>query len=333
MHILLRIKTPEQLAEWSNQGLRPDPQLLRRHAPDAHWVVVQPDRTIAAHSSLWWQNPPSYPNHRLGLIGHYAAQSAASAHLLLDHACEQLAAQGCTLAIAPIDGNTWRRYRLLSDRGTEPVFFLEPDNPDEWCDHFSSAGFTSIAQYSSALSSNLTQPSNLTDVRLERAAARLAASGVQIRSIDLVKFEQELTAIYSLSLISFRHNFLYTPIDRSEFMAQYNQIQPYIQPELVLMAEQQATLVGFLFAIPDRLQTLRGQACDTVIIKTVAVLPDRAYAGLGNLLVAAVQTIAHRLGYTRAIHALMHDANRSRNLSDRYAQTMRRYTLFGKPLN
>jgi hypothetical protein len=80
----------------------------------------------------------------------------------------------------------------------------------------------------------------------------------------------------------------------------------------------------------DVLQQRYTQTIDTVILKTVAVLPGRACAGLGNLLVAKVQAIAAQLGYTRAIHALIHDGNPSRNLSSRYAVPIRRYTLFSK---
>lgn len=70
-----------------------------------------------------------YPGQKLGLIGHYAVQDAESAYRLLDHACQQLSQQGCTMAIAPIDGNTWRRYRLLSERGSEPIFFWNRITP------------------------------------------------------------------------------------------------------------------------------------------------------------------------------------------------------------
>lgn len=303
------------------------PQILTQHTPDAHWVCIQED-AIAAYCSLWWQNVPSYLHHRLGVIGHYAAQTTESAQALLHHACHQLAARNCTLAVGPMDGNTWRRYRLLSDRGAEAIFFLEPDNPDEWCDHFRQAGFTPLAEYTSGLTTDLTQ----VDFRLERVKQRFQRLGVRVRSLHLPDFEQELQRIYDLSLISFRHNFLYTAIAPQEFVAQYSQIKPYIQPELVLIAEHEATLVGFLFAIPDLLQAQRGEFINTIIIKTVAVLPGKTYAGLGNLLVAQSQAIAHQLGYRRAIHALMHNANNSRNLSDRYAHTIRRYTLFSQPL-
>ena len=90
--------------------------------------------------------------------------------------------------------------------------------------------------------------------------------------------------------------------------------------------------MGFILAIPDLKQAERGHLIDTVIVKTLAVLPERAHAGLGGLLLAACQQTARDLGYLRAIHALMHEQNTSRNLSRRYAHQIRRYALFGKAL-
>lgn len=328
--MIIQIQTSAQLGDLVNlNGLSPlQSDLFERHNPDAHWVVLDENQAIAAYCSLWWNNTPSYPNHQLGLIGHYATHDTESACLLLNHVCQELVARDCTMAVGPMDGNTWRRYRLLSQRGTEPIFFLEPDNPDDWCNQFQNAGFTPLATYSSALNEDLSH----TDPRLNRVEIRLQDLGVEVRSLNLQNFHQELQHIYQLSLISFRHNFLYTPIEATEFVEQYSQIRPYVQSDLVLMAEHNNKLVGFLFAIPDLLQAKRGEPINTVIIKTVAVLPGRLYAGLGNVLVDRVQAIAHQLGYTRAIHALMHDANNSRNLSNRYAHTIRQYTIFAKEL-
>jgi GNAT superfamily N-acetyltransferase len=338
MYQFLQIEKSNQLTELSRlSGLSAlDAQSFVSHSPDAHWVLVEEGAItppaelprIAGRCSLWWKTVPPYPEQKLGLIGHYAVQDAGAAHQLLDHACQQLSEQGCTMAVAPIDGNTWRRYRLLSERGSEPNFFLEPDNPDQWCDQFRAKGFTALAHYSSAINSDLTQQ----DPRLERVSERLKGLGIRVRSLNLQQFGSELERIYRLCLTSFRQNFLYTPIAFPEFAAQYSQILPHLQPELVLMAEQAGRLVGFLFAIPDLLQAKRGERMNTVIIKTVAVLPDRQYAGLGNFLVAKCQAIAHQRGYSRAIHALMHDENNSRSLSRHYAQTIRGYTLFAKSL-
>ncbi|NJL21693.1 MAG: hypothetical protein HC895_14125, partial [Leptolyngbyaceae cyanobacterium SM1_3_5] len=208
---LIHITQSEQLATLPSNGLSAiAPDLLIQHQPDAHWALVEGDRLIA-RCSLWWRKVPL---DRAGLIGHYDAIDRSAAEQLLSHACSELATNGCNLAIAPIDGNTWRRYRAICDRNSEPLFFLEPDNPPEWCEQFQAAGFGAITHYYSALNSDLSQQ----DSRLDTIAARFA-DRIQIRSIDLDRLEAELEAIYQLSRISFQHNFLYTPIDRAEFLA------------------------------------------------------------------------------------------------------------------
>jgi predicted N-acetyltransferase YhbS len=227
-----------------------------------------------------------------------------------------------------MDGNTWRRYRFITERGSEPLFFLEPDNPDEWPGHFVENRFVPLAQYFSGLNPDLSRE----DPRVKRVAERFAGMGVQIRPLDMRRFEAELRKIHAVSEISFKGNFLYTPLSEDDFVAQYRQIEKHVRPELVLVAEQEGRAIGFIFTIPDLLQARRGQAIDTVIVKTVAVLPDRAHAGLGTYLVGHSQVVAHDLGYKRAIHALMHETNLSRNISGHHATTMRRYTLFAKAL-
>ncbi|NJR66186.1 MAG: GNAT family N-acetyltransferase [Leptolyngbyaceae cyanobacterium CRU_2_3] len=329
MNELLLITSADQLQPFVGLHGLPaiDPLSFSSLKPDAYLVLIQKQEQLSARCALWWTNTPHYGCHQVGLIGQYQVQDAASADLLLQQSCQELTAMGCTMAIAPMDGNTWRSYRLISDRGTAPPFFLEPNHPDDYLDSFLTAGFVPLATYSSALNADLTQRAP----RLDRVERRLSDSGISIRSLNLDNFESELQQVYQLASLSFQNNFLYTPISQGEFITQYRQIQPWVKSELVLLAEQNQKLVGFLFAVPDVLQQKYSQI-DTVIIKTVAVLPGRTYAGLGNVLVARVQAIAAQLGYTRAIHALMHDHNNSRNLSDRYATTMRRYTLFSKQL-
>lgn len=306
-----------------------DPEFLVRHAPDAHWVLVEGETNIVGRCSLWWSATPRFKGHRVGLTGHYAARDASAAEHLLEHALQQLADQGCSLAVGPMDGNTWRQYRLITERGQEPTFFLEPDTPDDWPGHFIDCGFRPLAHYSSALNANL----RAKDARIEPLFRCLAERGVRVRPIDMAMFTEELRRIYAVSIAAFRDNFLYAPISEAEFLAHYLPIKPYIRPELVLMAEHCDELVGFLFAIPDLNESRRGQPVNTVILKTVCVLPEYRGGGLGEFLFGRCQEIAARLGFERAIHALMPEDNRSRRISGRYAATMRRYTLFAKDLS
>ena len=91
----------------------------------------------------------------VGLVGRYRADSKASGAAMLSAACRLLAGRGCKLAVGPMDGSTWRRYRLVTETGSRLPFFLEPDNPPEWPAHFAAAGFVPLARYDSAMTSSL----------------------------------------------------------------------------------------------------------------------------------------------------------------------------------
>jgi GNAT superfamily N-acetyltransferase len=314
-------------------GLPPfDADQIGDHAADAHLCTLGPDGEVRAQCSLWWKQAPPLAGHHVGTIGHYASVDGAAAVALLGEAVRLLRANACSIAVGPMDGNTWRRYRFVTDSGTaghvEPPFFLEPANPPEWPCQFEQAGFTRLAEYYSALNADLDRR----DERIAAVAARLEEHGILIRSPRRAEIRDQLERIYEISRISFTRNFLYTELRKSTFVAQYLPLLDRIQPELLLLAERGGDLAGYLFAIPDFAQTARGQAMDTFIIKTVAILPQPELRGLGGLLVARAHQAGRRLGYTRAIHALMHENNLSRNISNHYAATMRRYTLYSREL-
>jgi GNAT superfamily N-acetyltransferase len=282
--------------------------------------------------TLWFKDGvPTLPGERLGIIGDYSAATEEEGRAILDEACAFLKTRGCTLAVGPMNGNTWRSYRFVTESDTtEPPFFLEPTNPPDYPIHWENAGFTPLAQYSSALTDDLT----VSDPRVERVSRRLTEAGVTLRSVDMSRAEDDLRAIHTLSLTSFENNYLYTPLALPEFLEQYKRILPYVRPELTVLAHSSdGNLVGFLFAIPDLNEVKRGTPSRTIIVKTAAVLPGRLWAGLGMLLLDHCQKAAQTLGFTRAIHALMHDSNASRNVSGAYAgHTIRRYSLYARRL-
>lgn len=305
-----------------------DPATLHRQRPDEAWLALDARGAPVARASLWWREAPALPNETLGAIGHYGALNAAGGVALLRHLVERLHERRCTLAVGPMDGNTWRRYRFITERGDAPPFFLEPDNPDDYPQHFREAGFDVLANFYSSLNTDL----SVGDARVAGARERLAAQGVALRALRVEEFDRELERIYDLSIEAFVDNYLYTPIAREEFLVQYRQVKPLLVPELVRIAEIGGELVGYGFGLPDAAQAQRGQPVDTFIVKTVAVRPGRRQAGLGAWLVADMQERARALGFRHAIHALMHESNRSRNISRHTAQVMRRYSLFARRL-
>ena len=302
-----------------------DEATRQAQAVDRSLDLVVDGRRLAT-CSCWWRSTPSIDGERVGVIGHYAAVNASAGASVLKEACDLLAGQGIRRAVGPMDGSTWRRYRFVVERGVEPPFFLEPDNPDDWPAHWTGAGFHPLATYTSAVNES---PGTI-DPKTDAIVRQFADRGVRIRTLDPGALDDELHRIYTLSLASFAGNFLYTPIEEPEFQAQYRAVLPVVRPELVLLAEKQGDLVGYMFSLPDVLQSGRGHQVDTVILKTLAVHPSWRGAGLGAALLDLAQRAAHALGYRRAIHALIHEANVSGRISGRYARTIRRYALFSR---
>ena len=297
---------------------------------DMHLVLLNEKGQLQARCSLWWTSEQSYQSQKLGLIGHYASEDDNAAQELLTHACETLAAQGCSLAVGPLDGTTWKSYRFVTNRGEEPAFFLEPDNPDAYPIHFIDNGFHVLKRYSSASSSG----AMIGDARIERVAQRLDRAGIRIRTLDPKRLDEELRAIHRLSHIAFQDSLLYAPISEEEFLTLYRPLLPIVQPEAILLAEDGDGLVGVAFTIPDMLQAGRGERVDTLILKTLVRMPGRIYTGLGAVLAGRCESVAcNSLGYRRVIHALMSEGNASQSVSQRYAQCIREYALYGKALS
>lgn len=282
----------------------------------------------SAELLLWWTHVPSISGEKLGVIGGFGASGEAAAREALEQSCDRLRAEGRTLAVGPMDGNTWRRYRFVTENGDEPPFFMEPTNPPEWPDWWQAAGFAPLAQYYSAATEDL-EPR---EPRLAEIAARVHAAGITLRPLDLARFEEELGRIYDVSVASFHENYLYTPLPRADFVAQYDAVRALVRPELVRLAERGGETVGFMFGIPDQAQAQRGEPVTNVIMKTIAVRPECGGMGLGGLMFAEVHAAARALGFKRAIHALMHETNKSRRMSAHYSRIIRRYTLFARRL-
>ena len=296
--------------------------------PDAHLVLVE-QGAVRAHVSLWWR--ATHERH-VGYLGHSGWAGAAAGARLLDAACARLRDEGCRSALGPIDGSTWRSYRVVTDPapgGAEaPPFASEPVPPPEIGDGFRRAGFAPVARYVSAVVEAL--PDRAAD--WSRARHDLAERGVTVRPLDVASLDAELARLYPLITEAFADNPFYTPLSETDFRALYAPLVAQNDPGLMPVAERDAAPVGFFFGFPDFAQAARGEPVDTVICKTLAVAPGARGQGLGGALTLGLEEAARTRGLARAVHALMHEANDSLKISRHGARVMRRYALLGRAL-
>lgn len=293
------------------------------------------------------------------MVGHYEALEDAAGILLLRHARERLADRGAATVLGPMNGSTWRRYRLAlpaaggAGDGGETPFLGEPVTPPGYVAHFAAAGFEPVAHYQSRIvpltggdspardpmdaerrsppgsvppaGGRLDLPLNRTD-----GPAGASARAVETEPLRLADWDAAIAEIHELSLAAFAGNAFYTPIPLGEFRRLYDPLRPLLDPALVRLARTEAgRLVGVVLAYPDPLGERAG-GVRRVVLKSLAVHPDARGTGLGTRLTGEVHSAAASAGAGAVIHALMHEGNPSNRISaGARSRLFRRYALFG----
>jgi GNAT superfamily N-acetyltransferase len=295
--------------------------------PDARVYLTDSGGELLAHAALWWKETPACEGGCIGAIGGFSAGDAAQTKILLDAAAARLAEAGCRIMVGPMNGNTWRRHRFVTESNGRGPFLLEPRNPEAWPDWWRQAGFDELSHYSSSIIRLDGTPTAAPALKV-----RLQRSGLVIRRLDPARYDDELRAIHAVSLRSFSSNFLYTPLDEESFLTAYGKVRDRVDADLVRIAERDGVACGFVFCIRDLEAEARGEK-SALIVKTLAVDPGARSAGLGSLLVDEAHRIGHEKGYTEAIHALQHETNTSLKITGRHhGEVFRRYSLFSKRL-
>jgi len=283
-----------------------DPKLL--HTPTAKELNLPGDQSV-----------------RLGFIGHYAASSLRAGLELLDLAAAELKRKGCNVVIGPIDGSTWKRYRLITDTCGESIFSLEPFNPLGWNNHFQMAGFSTVKTYGSSINKDLSSK----DPDMKAIKSRLSKNGVKLRSLDTDNLANDLEGIHQVTMDAMQSNFLFSPLDKGAFFKEQMKLTALADPELVVLAEREGKIVGYLFSYPDRANI---EIAQRLIMKTIARGQDEKLKGLGRYLFQEVHSRAYEKGFREAIHALYATGNTASEICSFYGEQIRSYALYARAI-
>lgn len=294
-------------------------------AMDARVFLRGDGGEVRAWASLWWRETPLMDGSQVGAIGGFGATDPSSAMTLLQACHARLHDEGRSVAVGPMNGNTWRSYRFVVESNGRGAFLMEPGNPPEYPEWWRRAGFSEIGGYSSSavpLDGQATVPARL--------VSRLAADGLMIRELRMADYESELAVIHKLTLAGFSANFLYTPLGAPGFREAYLRIRDRVDPRFVLIAERNGRPCGYVFAIADLEASARGEK-PALVVKTLTVDPAAKCPGLGSVLVDEVQRRAHAAGFVEALHVLQYDDNTVLRITRRHGgERFRRYALFSR---
>lgn len=270
--------------------------------------------SIPGASLTLFRDAPSLDGKRTAALGDFACETPEAGARSIRDAMLLLKAEGFQAVLGPMNGNTWAKHRLVVESDGRPPFLMEPQNPAHFVDAFEQSGLQIVSRYVSAV-----MPADELD-------SQTIVPGLSLRQLDPARAEAELSRVHALSLEAFASNHFYQPIALEPFLASYRPVLGVIDPELVLLLEDEAgALKGFLFAIPN----LADPGSNAVILKTYA---SRAKGG-GAMLANEFHRRAKAKGFSSVIHALMHASNLSATHSgSKGGKVFRRYALWGGEL-
>ncbi|MBU6340934.1 MAG: hypothetical protein KGS48_05520 [Bacteroidetes bacterium] len=221
--------------------------------------------------------------------------------------------------IGPMEGSTWENYRFVLPSLTKP-YTLEPMNPAWYPAQWEAAGFEVLKKYQS----NLAHFSEENRKDISAYLTHFETLGVHFRNFNSANALEELEKLADFNIAAFDAAFLYTPIEKVEFVEKYQKILPLMRDELVILAEQYNRIVGMIFCIPEP----RDPEHKQMIVKTLARLPNPEFKGMGEVLCQLLVNQALDLGFNQMIHALMRVDNASMRTSDHFwGSLFREYVL------
>ena len=257
-----------------------------------------------------------------GGIGNYeCVEDLEASRLLLDRALEALAEREVSYVIGPFNGSTWDDFCFLTGHA-HPNFFLEPFNPIYYNEQFQAYGFQTISTRVSRIDRDLSGRHR----SVEEKEERLRQAGVQFRTIRLDQYESELASLHLLLLKCFQDHHLFSPISWEGFREKYLPLKAWIDPDLVLIAEdREGKMAGMFFCIQDFLNLDE----QSLVAKTVARAPGEEWQGLGDVMLSHMYERARKKGFQTMVHAFMNPQFSSRVSIEYAGEVYKTYALYG----
>lgn len=229
---------------------------------------------------------------------------------LIDAAASWLREQGREGIRGPVDFFSPFNCGILAEgfHHTPPIgLSYHPEGYSRRLEHFGFKKKRDLYLYQMGTDSfSMKAQSGVADLRKERK--------VHIRPLDLSSFERDIQGIHRVYRKAWERLWGYLPISGREFLWYAERFRPYLDPDLILVAQVRHETVGFSVTLPDfhqalrvavrrrlpfglvrrfvRLADLRG-----VRVALVGVLPEKQRLGIGTELMYETWRRTMKAGY------------------------------------
>jgi GNAT superfamily N-acetyltransferase len=214
-----------------------------------HFLARRDGRLVGRISAIVNQAHNATHNEKAGWFGFFETENdGATARALLDAAEDWLRAQGATRALGPVNPSTNDPSGMLIEGYDRPPYVLMTYNPAHYPPLVDACGYRKSMDL---LAYSVREP-ELVRGRLDRIV-RLAGerSDVQIREVDLSRFEDELRLVMSIYNDAWAQNWGFTPMSEDEIRFVAGDMKAIVLPEFAYFATHRGETIAFALALPD----------------------------------------------------------------------------------
>ena len=212
----------------------------------------------------------------------------------------------------PINATTWHQYRItVPSQSNYPLFTSEPLNENYYYEFLKDKAPSECIFYYSGLRKKFdailqaTKPDFL----------KTTKEGLKIKINNAIRID-DLGEILALSNNIFKNNWGFVSFNEEEFIDLYSEskLDKFIQS--VYLAYFNSELIGFCSLIKKE---------QTLIIKTIGIVPEFQSKGIGNAIIHKVHRDAINSGIDNIIYALIYNENKVKHFPKEDTFKIREY--------
>lgn len=278
-------------------------KLKRKDNPSFTYIVIKNfiayngDKVIGHISAIIDSRLSS--EKKVGILGFYECiDNLEVSKLLIEKSIEYLKKQECEIVRGPIDLTIWHPYRFVIQQNDS--FILESITKPYYIDQFKKEDFLVVAEYASGERSDFQTILPYTKPSYDS----LLNEGFKIIRINEDNFDKEIKAIYSVAKRTFKDSWSYVEISEEEFMYLYKDFKKNLRNILMeIVYDKNDNPIGFCSSVIDPIKD------KTIILKTIAVLPEYQNKKIGAALLYSQHKEASERRFAKEIYALIRIGN------------------------
>lgn len=237
---------PLRVDEWARFDPKKNPAL--EHLKIDLFLACDEEVVVGRIGAILNYRHDQYHGDDLAFFGFFEATSAAVADRLFDRVEGWARSHGRSSLRGPVNPTLNDPCGFQIDAFDEQPFILTAYSPPEYIDFVQRCGFTKVKD----LLAWKIDFANFDSSRLSKIADRIRVRNqVEIRPLDLKRFDDEAETILDIYRESWAENWGFVPPTVAEFRAVAKQMKMIVRPSLVRFAEIDHRCVGFSVTLPD----------------------------------------------------------------------------------